>query len=66
MYVIVLTDRTHKGRTLYVAEQGSPSSYTTRLDQARTFLHRASALVDLCPENERVVSLDSIMAGGAQ
>ena len=45
----------------FVAPSGSRSSYTLALQRARTFVTREAAERELCPDNERVVPVDSIM-----
>ena len=45
----------------FVARAGSPSSYTRRLQHARTFATREQAEADRCPENERVRQIDDVI-----
>ena len=47
----------------YLAFSGSASSYTHKLENARTFHTKEAAEAECCPENERPVRLDSIMRG---
>ena len=58
MYVIQLIDRTKNGRTLYVNQPGSLSSYTTSKKAARTFDSYESALAECCG-NERPVKINN-------
>lgn len=55
MYVL---KRNEDGK--YVAPAGSKSSYTTKLEKARTFPTREAAERDACG-NERVLALSDIM-----
>lgn len=55
MYVI---QNTETGR--YVTCPGSERSYTTKLQEARTFPTRESAKRDCC-ENERIVSIKDVV-----
>lgn len=52
-YVIQHTDGT------YVTPSGSPKSYTKDLRQARCFTCLETAIREMCPENERVVTVES-------
>ena len=47
----------------YVAPSGSPSSYVRALQAARVFGSREAAERELCVENERIVTVDSQLAG---
>lgn len=44
----------------YVAQPGSESSYTTKLERARVYPTREAADGDRCVENERVVDVSAI------
>ena len=48
----------------YVARWGSASSYTSRLEDAQVFKTKEDAETNRCPENERVVDVDSLVGGG--
>lgn len=54
-YVIQRTDGA------YVSRPGSRASYTFILQHARAFPTRESAERELCPGNERVLSVDEAM-----
>lgn len=54
MFVLRLTDRRHRGRTLYVNQDGSAHAYTVNPLRARTWPTRAAAETDRCPDNEAV------------
>lgn len=56
-YVLVNNDN---GR--YVAPGGQESSYTTKLEHAKTYPTREAAEKDACG-NERAVPVDSLMRG---
>ena len=45
----------------FVAPSGSRGSYTLALQHARTFATREAAERELCPDNENIVPVDSIM-----
>ena len=60
MYVIQRNDGA------FVSKSGSASSYTNKLQDARTWETRESAERELCPGNERIVSTDEIFEKGAQ
>jgi hypothetical protein len=47
--------------SLFVAKPGSKCSYTSDLQLAQVFRCREVAEASRCPENERVVSVDSIL-----
>ena len=56
MYVIIrVTDK------LFVSWPGTASSYTRMLQHARQWPTRETAERERCPENERVISVDSVM-----
>jgi hypothetical protein len=55
MYVIQRNDGA------FVAPSGSRSSYVRNLQDARTFSTKESAERELCPENERIASVDDVM-----
>ncbi len=55
MYVIIRSDG------LFVAPPGQRSSYTKKLQHARTFPTREAAERERCPGNERVVALADCM-----
>jgi len=55
MYVIVRNDGA------FVAPPGRPSSYTNKLQHARTFATREAAERECCPGNERVVEISQVM-----
>ena len=57
MYVIT------KGK-LFVAPTGHESSYVKNLQDARTWPTREAAQRECCPENETVVSVDTVMRHG--
>ncbi len=57
MFVIKRTDQGGG----YVARSGSQSSYTNKLENARTFSTSAEADAERCVENEIVVSVDSLL-----
>ena len=57
LYVIKRTD----GQ--YVSKPGMKHSYTRYLQKARNWPNRRAALSEVCPENERVVSLADEMLG---
>lgn len=59
MYVIKRID----GRGGYVARQGSPGSYTDKLQNARTFPTLESAERERCPGNEIIVPVRDEMEG---
>jgi len=50
-----------KKGNLYVSRPGSEQSYTWRLEEARFYPTRQEAEKDLCPENEMVVPLNTIL-----
>jgi hypothetical protein len=56
MYVL---RRTSDGA--YVAQPGSASSYTRKLEHAQTFSTRDDAVKASCPENERPVDVWALM-----
>lgn len=58
MFVI---KRTSDG--LYVALPGLKSSYVKNLQYARTFPTREQAVREVCPDNERIVSIEEEMIG---
>jgi hypothetical protein len=58
MYVLVKTDAPRAGQ--YVARAGSHSSYTKRLESARTFPSREEAERDAC-ENERAAAVSALV-----
>lgn len=58
-YVIVRTR--HAGRQDYVARSGAGSSYTQRLENACVYPTREEAKRDLCPHNETVVELRTLL-----
>lgn len=45
----------------FVTTPGSEHSYTTDIRHARVYLTRESAALDLCPESERVVSVEELL-----
>jgi hypothetical protein len=60
MYVIVRTDGA------YVSKMpGNGSSYTRLLQNARVFATHDAAKRDLCPGNERILSVNEAMGGYA-
>lgn len=59
MYVI---ERTDQGGG-YVSRQGSKSSYTPYLQQAKTWPTREAAERELCVENERILRIESVASG---
>ena len=46
----------------YVARPGSMHSYTRSIANARVFDYRSDAENDLCPDNERVVEVKSVLS----
>ena len=58
MYVIMRND----GK--YVSRAGAEHSYCHSLNNARIYRERLTAVSHLCPENESVVSVDSILNAG--
>lgn len=46
---------------MFVAPPGERGSYTWDLRKARTFTSPEAAERERCPENERVVSVDSLL-----
>jgi hypothetical protein len=46
-----------KKGNLYVSKSGSKNSYTNIIQSARQFNTIESARCELCPENERIVSI---------
>ena len=58
MYVL---KRNEDGK--YVAPAGSKNSYTTKLEQARTFPTREAALADACG-NETVYAISDLVGRG--
>ncbi len=58
-YVIQRTDQGGG----YVARPGSASAYTHKLEQARIYHGRSDAERDLCPGNETIVYLGSLLEG---
>jgi len=54
MYVI-------KGGRGYVAKSGSETSYVRTLQQARKFKTKEEALANICPENEHILDVNSII-----
>jgi hypothetical protein len=59
LYVIICTDGRFAGH--YLAPSGSKCSYTRDLARAQTFRTRERADAQLCPENERVLSVEHIL-----
>ena len=59
MYVIVR----HKanGKLEYVTPPGSDHSYTDRLEEARVFDTKDKARSEICPDNESVRSIESLL-----
>ena len=47
----------------FVSRSGSAHSYTGLLQYARSYPTRQAAERDLCPENERVVPVETILQG---
>ena len=58
MYVIINTETKH-----FVALPGLRHSYTKKLQYARTFRTEESANKEICPENEKVVKVESLIGG---
>lgn len=56
MYVIRRTEDSK-----FVAMPGSQSSYTQHLQSARTFTTREAAEREICPENEVIVDVASLL-----
>jgi hypothetical protein len=52
-----------KRGNLYVSRPGSQHSYTKFLQEARIFSSREEAEKHTCPDNERIVSVDSELNG---
>lgn len=46
----------------YVARSGSLRSYTSRLEDARTYVTRSHAEKDRCPSNEAVYSVTDMLS----
>ena len=57
MYVIKRTDQ-GKG---YLAPSGSHNTYTHDLEKAKIFSTKEKAERDICPGNEIILSVDSIL-----
>ena len=56
--------RLEDGKYLHHSPGTSGSTWTRRLEEARIFDTRDEAAADLCPENEVVIPLDSLLRGG--
>lgn len=52
-----------KSDGMFVAPPGQRGSYTPLLQKAWTFYTRETAEANRCPGNERVLSVDQVMAG---
>ncbi len=59
VYVIIKTG--DNGRVQYVAPPGQEKSYTYDLTLAWTFTDKGKAEAQRCPENERVVPVESLL-----
>jgi hypothetical protein len=48
----------------FVTREGSEHSYSHKLQDARVFRSKLDAAVSACCENERIVPLNEVLAGG--